>query len=313
MLQKKNEVPNLARSRTALQSPVIVFSILYIAVFIHTLRFHNGFTRPFRQMYGPASRLSDTNEQMPKIRRTLKSISDESTIDTTTISNEITDPGLITSILLGEVMFPTDTKKQRLRFQPGTLNLTQPTTLQHCFADPAIYQLHYPSSDRQVTSISESHQLIYLMIPKSSSSTGRWIMDNALEAHDMGMNPAGDELVSTAYRDYTVITFVRDPLSRFYSQYDEIFLRYGPWMKHRPGKAWNHVKTFKHPYPYLYENMTEWQDYQDAFCPPDGVPDNLKKKSKEWCSRQPTKENGTLATRFEMFVQDYDGMSPWDL
>ena len=32
------------------------------------------------------------------------------------------------------------------------------------------------------------------MIPKSGSSTGRWIMDNVLGAHDIGMDPTSNEL-----------------------------------------------------------------------------------------------------------------------
>jgi len=60
--------------------------------------------------------------------------------------------------------------------------------------------------------------------------------------------------------------------------------------------------------------MTTWEDYQDAFCPPESIPSKFGKKyTKHWCSRQETNENGTLALRFERFVQDYDGLQPWDM
>jgi len=55
----------------------------------------------------------------------------------------------------------------------------------------------------------------------------------------------------------TVISFVRDPLSRFFSQYDEAYVRTAPWQS----------KSTSHPFPYLHEGLHSYQDYEDVFCP----------------------------------------------
>ena len=65
--------------------------------------------------------------------------------------------------------------------------------------------------------------------------------------------------------------------------------------------------------------MTTYQDFQDAFCPPNIIPEEftLKHSAKpripNWCTNQPTRENGTLAAIFERFVFNYDGVSTWDV
>mmetsp|Transcript_24070 Transcript_24070/g.58126 ORF Transcript_24070/g.58126 Transcript_24070/m.58126 type:complete len:455 (+) Transcript_24070:197-1561(+) len=315
--------------RPSTRITVVLFSIIYMIAFSNTFFLHNVFTRPFQQYHGPEPPLSGRHERVNREQSQLGSYAHnglmESRITTSTdeggnsaISEEITDGNTISSILLRKISFPTTKTKssQRLRFHPGNLNLTQPQVLHHCYADPSVYKLHYPSSDRQVTFISDTYNLALLMIPKSGSSTGRWVMEHVLDSKSAGLNPTGDEL-HTKYKDHTVVIFVRDPLSRFYSQYDEVFLRYGPWMKKREGKAWQHVKNFDHPYPYLYENMTDWEDYEYSFCPRDFPPDRVLHGTvahrTHWCARQQTHENGTLAKRFERFIHDYDGVSPWDL
>ena len=94
----------------------------------------------------------------------------------------------------------------------------------------------------------------------------------------------------------------------FYMTHESLtFIMHNTTYSHR-----QHAKNFEHPYPYLYENMTDWDDYEYAFCPPDFPPDHVKQRT-QWCARQQTHENGTLAIRFERFVKDYDGISPWDL
>ncbi|EJK43923.1 hypothetical protein THAOC_37582, partial [Thalassiosira oceanica] len=122
-------------------------------------------------------------------------------------------------------------------------------------------RLHFPLGDRLITAISHDYHLIYMLIPKCSSSTGRSLIKHLFNATQESMSPVGRDL-STRFRNYSVITSIRDPLSRFYSQYDEVFLRYGPWMKKKKGRAWDYVRTFDHPFPYLYDNMTDWPDYQ---------------------------------------------------
>ena len=182
---------------------LIVCSTLYSAVFFNTLLIHNVFTRPFRQLYGPGPRFLDKGEHIIAKERTFMHTNNERNIEVSKVGpnkkigeDEITDVSgeHITSILMGEIPFAANGNAQRLRFQPGTLKLTQSQTLQYCYADPTVYQMHYPSADRQVTSVSDTYKVVYLMIPKSGSSTGRWIMDNVLGAHDIGMDPTSNEL-----------------------------------------------------------------------------------------------------------------------
>jgi len=232
-----------------------------------------------------------------------------------TSGDGITDGETITAILRGDVDFnqsfntTTSEIQHRLRFQPGQINLTQAEVLRYCYANPEIYARHFPSSDRQVTSISDKYKIVYLLLPKGGSSTGRWIMEHALDGHNAPLHPAGNDL-HKRYGDYTVLTFVREPLQRFYSQYDEAFIRYAPWVKGR--------EFFIHPYAFIYENMTSQIDYQNVFCPPDLLPSHIRERTvrgiNHWCTvKQQTKENGTLAMRFEQFVERYNGLEPYDI
>ena len=316
--REENEVvsPKKKCRRTTHQAVIFFLALIYIKLWFNTLWLHNS-SRPYLQYHGP------TRIDRPNEKRGIRYAHNVSTKDTkavdnpaTLINGRITSGETITSILRGDTDYPSDegtTKGSPLQFQPGSINLKQPEVLKHCYADPNIYARHFPSSDRQVTSVSDQYKLVLLLIPKSGSSTGRWIMENVLDAKQAGLNPAGNDL-NTTYVNSTVITFVRDPLHRFYSQYDEVFLRFGPWMKNRNGRAWQGMKNFIHPYPSMYANVFDWDDYQNAFCPPETIPKHVPKANHQhWCSRQETNENGTLALRFEKFVEEYDGLSPWDL
>jgi len=231
----------------------------------------------------------------------------------------------VTHILQNKI--PFDEQHQRLRFLAGTLNLTKAEALDHCYADPDIYKHHFTRRKMRGIPISLKNKLVFVMIAKSGSSTGRWVMNNVLEAEELkvdknlvDLSPGGK------YEDFEVISFVRDPLSRFYSSYDEVFYRYGPWMKVTSGRhdfeSWaNYIQHFDHPHAYLYENMTSYQDFQDAFCPPNLIPNGFRDRRvaspqprrPNWCTDQPTRENGTLASKFERFVWEYDGVTPWDV
>jgi hypothetical protein len=111
---------------------------------------------------------------------------------------------------------------------------------------------------------------------------------------------------------YKVISFVRDPLERFYSSYDEAFFRKGPWFGegrlviNRPGEVKGYLKNkYKlDPYPYLYEGLKTYNDYRDKFCDLGG-----DKK----CKLAETIDDGDLTRRFEQFVHDYNGTHPFDV
>ncbi len=63
-------------------------------------------------------------------------------------------------------------------------------------------------------------------------------------------------------------------------------------------------KRVIHPAAFIFEGFNSEQDYYDAFCPPE------TRKKRGDCRQ--TRENGTLAARFERYVWEYDGRSPFD-
>lgn len=121
----------------------------------------------------------------------------------------------------------------------------------------------------------------------------------------------------TLHKGYDLISFIREPLDRFYSQYEEAFYRIGPWMGDKemtPPKMNQWYEANKHKvldrYPYLYEGMESMTDYRRLYCPRELLEGYKEHK----CDEVPSIDvNGTLARRFEKFVRDYDGLHPWDV
>jgi len=68
--------------------------------------------------------------------------------------------------------------------------------------------------------------------------------------------------------------------------------------------------TLFHPFPFLYDNLHSYKDYQDLFCPKHT---RSNPNSDRECTYAASKENGTLASRLERFVHEYDGRSPYDI
>jgi len=195
-----------------------------------------------------------------------------------------------------------------LNFTPGSLPLTQLSTLQHCHVDPQIYRNHLKGGIGQL-SYSKKYNLAYILIPKSGSSTGRYMMKTEFDA----VEPRGNKAVKEAMNADNIIAFVREPLSRFYSQYDEAYVRTAPW--HNTQNPYyvdpnNPQQTSVHPFPFLYENFHSYHDYEDVFCPPST---RRNPNSRRECLFRPTKEDGTLAKRLDRFVQEYDGRTPYDV
>ncbi|KAL7454535.1 hypothetical protein ACHAWC_006160, partial [Mediolabrus comicus] len=200
-----------------------------------------------------------------------------------------------------------------LYFKPGTLPLSQLSTLQHCHVNPQIYKNHLRGGPGQL-SYSKKYNLSYILIPKSGSSTGRYMMQHEFEA----VEPRGgynNKAVREAYEAKHIIAFVREPLSRFYSQYDEAYVRTAPWSKSQnpyyidPDDS-NNKNRKVHPFPFLYENFNSYHDYEDVFCPPST---RTNPNNRRECLFRPSHEDGTLAKRLERFVQEYDGRTPYDV
>lgn len=316
-----NDKRQISKSRWVQSKWVLVaMVIIYIMVLATTLSIHKKHKRYFLQHnFSTGIDVHATQKGAVGENNDGKVNNDAASA----LSVDLTDGQHVTDILQNKLQ---NEQTVRMRFLPGTLQLTQAETLSHCYADPKIYKHHFTKRKQRGIPISLKHKLVFAMIAKSGSSTGRWVMNNVLEAEELRVNKDLHELsLGGKYEDFDVIAFVRDPLSRFYSSYDETYFRYGPWMtevhKDKGGYAsWaKHVKEFEHPHAYLYENMTVYKDFQDAFCPPHIIPPGNRAlrvtspRQHNWCNDQPTHENGTLAARFERFVWDYDGISSWDV
>ena len=204
---------------------------------------------------------------------------------------------LASNILNGKSTFPPDIAE--LKFVPGTLQLEAIETLGYCYTDVDVYQKHFRVG--HTASWSHKHQMVYLLVPKSGSSTGRSMMKTRFDATEEKEIPHSN-FGREDFSNYTFFTFVRDPLSRFFSSYDETFSRSGPWRTN-----WNRTS---HPVPYyLHAGMKTYEDYERIYCPPET---RLDIKQRRECHDRPTMENGTLAARLERFVKEWDGLSPLD-
>lgn len=251
----------------------------------------------------------EENHQPPKRRKRkkkLKTVRDERIIH---------DGGDITSILRGEQPFRYE--HERLKYKPGDLHMSSTEALQYCYVDTEHYKNHIKGGNGILVSASRRHKLIYRNIPKSSSSTARSAMEEYFRGEDTRMkyDQMMDKVIN---KNHTLISFVREPLNRFYSSYDEAFYRMGPWMgegpiaKKKPMIAKNYHNS-KHrvmdKYSYLYENLQTIKDYRSMYCPEEV----LKLRNFALCNEVPSIDNGTLLERFERFVGDYNGLDPFDV
>mmetsp|Transcript_24845 Transcript_24845/g.49508 ORF Transcript_24845/g.49508 Transcript_24845/m.49508 type:complete len:424 (-) Transcript_24845:3-1274(-) len=227
----------------------------------------------------------------------------------------IYDGEYISHILDGELPFPVNNNLKRLKFRPGSLPLSSAQSLQKCYINSTRYGNQIPDKTVMLASVSDTHKLIYRNIPKSSSSTARHAMKDFFDGNDRRVKH--DELELAVHQlDYALISFVRDPLNRFYSSFDESFFRLGPWMGSGPivadkprVKKWYFENKYKvEKYPYLYEGLPTIGHFRKVYCPPDEL-----SISPLACNDVPSIENGTLAHRFERFVRDYDGREPFDV
>mmetsp|Transcript_8 Transcript_8/g.40 ORF Transcript_8/g.40 Transcript_8/m.40 type:complete len:978 (+) Transcript_8:237-3170(+) len=206
---------------------------------------------------------------------------------------------LAVNIVRGTASLPVN--KTDLKFRPGILPVNTTEGLKLCHADPMVYKKHFRRSIRDKVSVAEDHKLIYIMLPKSGSSTARFMMETKFGAKEEAKNL--NELGTGSLAHYNVFTFIRDPLSRFFSQYDEAYARTGPWQR-----GYRKEDGYTHPAAFLFEGFNSYQDYEEVFCPPE-----TRKTDRKECTFRETQENGTLAARFERYVWEYDGVSPFDI
>ena len=197
-----------------------------------------------------------------------------------------------------------DSPPVSLTFAPGSLQLSHAETLKYCYTDPSVYSQHFQGhrgdGSNVPVSYSEKYKLAYVMLPKSGSSTARHMLKDHFDAKETQKSLQRLDFVPGGKMEgVEAMTFVRDPLSRFFSQYEEAYVRTAPWVSQKP-----------HPFPYLFENINSYEDYENVFCPPEK---RKNPKDRRECEQKPTAENGTLATRLERFVREYDGRTPFDV
>lgn len=135
---------------------------------------------------------------------------------------QVYDGDFITKILKGDKTFPK--ANRRLKYKPGTLKLSHAEAFQHCYVNTTHYGGHIADRPQSLVSLSDLHKLIYRNVPKSSSSSARHAMEDFFEGGDSRMKH--DEMEEKVHgKHYNMISFIREPLNRFYSSYDEAFFR----------------------------------------------------------------------------------------
>ena len=81
-----------------------------------------------------------------------------------------------------------DLPRIALEFAPGSLSLTHAQTLKHCYADPNIYGKHVQGNlgngSGVPVSYSDKHKLAYITLPKSGSSTARYMLKERFHARE---------------------------------------------------------------------------------------------------------------------------------
>ena len=174
--------------------------------------------------------------------------------------------------------------EDRIKFRPGSLNMTHLETMKFCHIDPKIYRHHWTGpAHLKLThhSYSEKHKLLYWMIAKSGSSGAKRLMQYHFDSAYKQIPKNLDE--------YHKFSFVRDPVSRFISSFNEAIYRDGPWLPTKTARSCNKK------YSFLFHNMTRQND--------------LKKLSK--LGRVEYDESYTeMMRRFDHFVQVYNGRKP---
>lgn len=216
--------------------------------------------------------------------------------------HSIQEGGFISQILLGEQTVDASCVhhdgRRRLKFRPGTLQLNAVESLRHCSINAANYGNHIMNrgSKWRSTVISEQHRLSYILLPKSASSTSRFYMTNYFNGTYKRV--LYDNFIED---NITLVSFVREPLSRFYSSFDEAYNRQAPWHRDNNERDERYRETM--PYTTLYNGATE-ANYTEC----SSIKGRKRGSSREMCDDVDTE----MLRRFEKFVNGYDGTNPFD-
>ncbi len=162
------------------------------------------------------------------------------------------------------------------RFLPGSLDMDRGQVMQKCWVDSQLYPIK-----SNICTYSETYNLLYMLLPKSGSSTGRHVMKHDFAAVEMQWRPCKKLLDK---EDVIKTVSVRNPLTRFYASYDESFVR-----------KLGHPDLIPAKYRAYMEPMKGWEykNYSALFDTVEGVK--------------------FLTETFERFVRDYDGLGVFDI
>lgn len=110
-------------------------------------------------------------------------------------------------------------------FLPGSLNISKEETLRKCYLPPSASDSH---RGKQQCVISDKYKMNFFLVPKTGSSTNRVAFKENLEGHEkQGSHGAiyCNQKLTQEQRSYVNVVTIREPLSRFYSQYMEAEFR----------------------------------------------------------------------------------------
>ncbi|CAK9016516.1 Hypothetical protein SCF082_LOCUS13232, partial [Durusdinium trenchii] len=106
------------------------------------------------------------------------------------------------------------------QFEPGSLDMEQTATLAQCFVNTKEHR----RPGRYCTT-AERYGLTFLMVPKSGSSSGRKMFDKFMGGKEKNMHACSLDIFHSPNNTIETVTAVREPLSRWWSQYGEVILR----------------------------------------------------------------------------------------
>jgi hypothetical protein len=162
-------------------------------------------------------------------------------------------------------------------FEPGSLTMPLNESLAMCQPESLPAPELGPDAPWRLCSYSEKGRVVVYMTPKSGSSSGRHMME-AYFADTVEIEYAAALALMLRGGDLYRVGTAREPLERFFSQYDEVFAR----LLGRPHLVPEQYRAYAKP----YENWTH-QQYVALQHSPGGTE--------------------TLTRTFKQFLHDYDG------
>jgi hypothetical protein len=204
-------------------------------------------------------------------------------------------------ILRGDAAPPPGRGSKAMRFVPGSLpTMAKKESLGHCHVDTSTYREHFQPRSSVFASLSAAqHNLALFPVQKSGSSTVRHIMKTAFGAQEANHY---DWRKSTRKH----IAFVRKPLSRFYSQYDEMFVREPPWDLGSQARMPPAVRGYN-------AKITSYEHYMSLFCNHTEAELKADRALRNHCNQSPSAESGELSALVDKFLAAWDGLSVFDI